>query len=118
MKVRLFLQETIEDFADNHSNGRKLFVAWLTAIKNAEWEEPIDITKTVKGNLLSNGSNRVVFDLGGNSSNAFRIICSYKFRFYYKKSDTYKIHLYVNWIGTHEEYNRLTEVQKLIISTY
>lgn len=118
MKVRLFLQETIEDFADNHANGKKLLTAWLTAIKNADWEEPIDITKTVKGNLLGNGSNRVVFDVGGNSSNAFRIICSYKFGNYYKKSGIYKMHLYVNWIGTHEKYNSLTEKQKLGISIY
>ena len=118
MKVRLFLQETIEDFADNHANGKRLFVAWLTAVNNADWNDPIDITATVKANLLGNGSNRVVFDIGGNSSNAFRIICSYKFSFYYKKSDTYKVHLYVNWIGTHEEYNALTEERKLTISSY
>ena len=118
MKVRLFLQETIEDFADNHANGKKLLLACLTAIKNADWDEPNDITNTVKGNLLGNGSDRVVFDIGGNSSNAFRIICEYKFGCYYKKSDTYKVHLYVNWIGTHEQYNALTEKQKLNISIY
>lgn len=65
MKVRLFLQGTIEDFANHHASGKKLFASFLTVIKNAEWEEPGDITKTVKGNLLSNGSDRVVFDIGG-----------------------------------------------------
>ena len=118
MKVRLFLQDTIEDFADNHASGKKLFVSWLTAIKYADWEEPIDITNTVKGNLLGNGSNRVVFDIGGNGSNSFRIICSFQFGFYYKKSETYKMHLFVNWIGTHEEYNALSNEQKLNISIY
>jgi mRNA interferase HigB len=118
MRVRLFLQETIEDFANNHASGKKLFMACLTAIKNADWEEPNDITDTIKGNLLGNGSNRVVFDIGGNGNNAFRIICEYQFGLYYKKSDTHKIHLYVNWIGTHEQYNALTEYQKLTISDY
>jgi mRNA interferase HigB len=118
MKVRLFLQDTVEDFADKHSTGKKLFVGWINAIKGADWNEPLDITRTVKGNLIGNGSDRVVFDIGGNSSNSFRIICSYQFGFYYKKSKEYKIHLFVNWIGTHEEYNRLTEERKLTISDY
>ena|ERR1044072_4704131 len=118
MKVRLYLQETIEAFADNHANGKKLFESWFTAINNADWKEPNDITKTAKGNLLGNGSDRVVFDIGGNSSNAFRIICGYKFGLYYKKSKTYKMHLFVNWVGTHEEYNALTDEQKRTINRY
>jgi mRNA interferase HigB len=118
MKVRLFLQETIEEFADNHANGKKHFTNWLTAIKEVEWEEPNHITISLNGNLLGNGSDRVVFDIGGNGRNAFRIICSYRFGLYYKKSNTYKVHLYVNWIGTHEEYNALTEEQKTTISIY
>ena len=118
MKVKLFLQETVEDFADNHSTGKKIFVGWLNVIKNADWNEPLDMTNSVKGNLLGNGSNRVVFDIGGNGSNSFRIICEYLFGQYYKKSETYKVHLYVNWIGTHEEYNRLTPAEKLTINRY
>lgn len=118
MKVRLFRQDTIEEFAENHANGKKHFKGFLTAIKYADWEEPADITNTVKGNLLGNGSNRVVFDIGGNGSNAFRIICEYKFGLYYKKIDVFKVHLYVNWIGTHEAYNKIGEKEKLTISIY
>lgn len=40
MKVRLFLKETIEEFAENHANGKKHFANWLTVIKEVEWEEP------------------------------------------------------------------------------
>jgi len=118
MKVKLFLQETIEEFADRHANGRLHFKNFLTAIKNADWLEPTDITNTVKGNLLGNGSDRVVFDIGGNGRNAYRIICGYKFGLYYRKSQTYKAHLYVNWVGTHEEYNSLSEKDKLTISQH
>lgn len=115
MKVRLFLEETIEEFAENHANGKKHFDGFLTAIKKADWQEPIDITTSIRANLIANGSNRVVFDIGGNGNNAFRIICEYLFGCYYKKSKSYKVHLYVNWIGTHEEYNALTEEQKRTI---
>lgn len=118
MKVRLIRQDTVEEFAENHAGGKNLFKAWINAIKHADWKEPNDITKTVKGNLLGNGSDRIVFDVGGNGKNSFRIICEYLFGCFYKKSDTKKVHLYVTWIGTHEEYNRLTENEKLTISDY
>jgi len=118
MRVRLFLESTINEFAEDHANGRKLFDNLLILLKNADWEEPNDITKTIKGNLLGNGSNRVVLDIGGNGRNAFRIICEYKFGCYYIKTDITKVHLYVNWIGTHEEYNSLSEKEKLTISAY
>jgi mRNA interferase HigB len=118
MIVRLFREDTIEDFASSHANGKKHFTAFLTAIRGANWSEPNDIRNSVNSNLLGNGSNRVVFDIGGNGNNAFRIICEYLFDCYYKKSDSYKVHLYVNWIGTHEEYNRLTEEEKLKVNDY
>lgn len=118
MKVRLLREDTIDEFSGNHANGKKHFSAFLKLVKGAEWNTPEDITDLINGNLLGNGSNRVVFDLGGNGRNAFRIICGYKFGCYYKKSNTYKVHLYVNWIGTHEDYNALTEEDKLTICDY
>src|SRR5690348_951506 len=63
MKVRLFRQDTVEDFADDHSNAKKHFTGWLLTLKYADWEEPADITASLKGNLLAGGSNRVVFDI-------------------------------------------------------
>jgi mRNA-degrading endonuclease HigB of HigAB toxin-antitoxin module len=66
----------------------------------------VDIVRTFKGNLL--GGNRVIVDLGGNGSNAFRMICTFIFR---KK----EVLLYVNWIGTHEAYNALSLDDKMTI---
>jgi mRNA interferase HigB len=111
MRVRLQLRLTVEKFADNHSNGKNHFYKWLAVIEDADWEEPKDMLKTYAGNLLSNGSNRVIFDIGGNGRNAYRMICEYVF-------GRKLIRLYVNWIGTHEQYNALTEQQKRTISDY
>jgi mRNA interferase HigB len=52
--------------------------------------------------LLGNGSNRVVFDIGGNN---YRMICSYYF-----SSST--VHLFVKWIGTHSDYDKLCKERK------
>jgi mRNA interferase HigB len=111
MRVRLLRRDTIEEFANNHANGKIHFNNWLAALKYADWEEPQDIIYTYRGNLLGNDSNRVVFDIGGNGRNAFRLICEYRF-------GLRCVHIYVNWIGTHEEYNALSNQQKRTITNY
>jgi mRNA interferase HigB len=117
MKVRLLRPDTVEEFAEDHANGASLFKGWLKTIREADWDEPNDIRLSTKSNLLGNGSTRVVFDIGGNGPNSYRIICEYLFGCQYKNS-VKKVHLYVNWIGTHEKYNDLTEQEKLTISRY
>lgn len=79
MKVKLYREDTIEEYAAAHANGKRHFANWLTAIRRADWNEPADITRKLRGNLLGNGSDRVVFDIGGNGSNSFRIICDFIF---------------------------------------
>jgi len=109
MRVRLLTKDPVEDFADNHANGRKHFNKWLIEVKYADWTVPEDLLKTYTGNLL--GNNRVVFDLGGNGRNAFRMICTFIF-------GRRKVRLYVNWIGTHEEYNSLSAEEKMTVWNY
>ena len=98
MRVRLIKKKTIEDFALQNANSRSSFKLWLSIIKLADWEIPEDITATFSSaDLLGNGSNRVVFDIGGNN---YRMICKYHF------SKTL-VHLYIKWIGSHSEYDKL-----------
>lgn len=118
MRVKLFLQRSIEDYIVNHANGKRHFLSWLKSIKEADWNEPADITKVINGNLLGRGSNRVIFDVGGNGQNAFRIICQYKFNCPHSQGKIMKVHLYINWVGTHEEYNRLSDDVKRTIEMY
>lgn len=104
MRVRLLRKDSVEDFMLNHANGKKHFEKLLSALEFADWETPKDITSTFSGNLL--GEKRVVFDVGGNSKNAFRMICTFEF-------GIKLVRLYVNWIGTHEEYNSLSNKNKM-----
>jgi mRNA interferase HigB len=98
MKVHLIRKETIEHFARQNARSRSSFQEWLTKLKYADWENPEDIQATFSSaDLLGNGSDRVVFDIGGNN---YRMICRYWF-------GTTRIHVYVKWIGTHGEYNGL-----------
>jgi len=69
-------------------------------LKKSDWVLPNDIIDTFgSADLLGNGSNRVVFDIGGNN---YRMICKYHF-------GASKVHLFINWIGTHAEYTQLCD---------
>ena len=58
----------------------------------------MDIKDTfASADLLGRGSDRVVFNIGGNN---YRIIAKYYF-------GQEKVHLFIKWIGTHSEYNEL-----------
>jgi len=110
MRVHLIKQQTLEDFSGQNARSRSSIRIWLTLIKFADWNEPADIKKTFPAaDLLGNGTNRVVFDIGGNN---FRLITKY---FFGKK----EVHLFVCWIGTHAEYDDLCKGNKqYTISNY
>ena len=57
----------------------------------------IQIENTRVVNKSGKGTNRLIFNVGGNE---YRILCKYQFG---KKM----VHLFVLWIGTHAEYDKL-----------
>lgn len=98
MKVHLIRKETIESYAEKNARSKSSFKVWLTVVKFADWQTPEAIKDTFgAADLLGNGTNRVVFDSGGNN---YRMICKYAFG----KS---QVHLFVCWIGTHAQYDKL-----------
>lgn len=97
MKVHLIKRQTVETYATTHARSRS-FALWLTAVKYADWNTPADIQQTFNSaDLLGNGSNRVVFDIGGNY---YRLIARYVF-------GERQVHLFVCWAGTHAGYDKL-----------
>jgi len=103
MKVHLVKEQTIADYCAGHAGSKAGFGEWLAKMKRADWNTAADIQATFgSADLLGQGSERVVFDIGGNS---FRMICRYKF------SKT-MIHTSIKWIGTHAEYDKLCGTDK------
>lgn len=87
----------MEDFKTANAGSKVALDEFLEKLKSADWELPEDIQSTFpSADLLGKGSKRVVFDIGGNK---YRMICGYTF----KK----EVHLFVKWIGTHAEYDKL-----------
>ena len=103
MKVHLVKKQTIEDYTKDNARSRPSFRLWLLTLNSADWNDPEDILKTFGAtDLLGNGSDRAVFDVGGNN---YRMICHYVF-------GENQAHLFVCWIGTHAEYSKLCKENK------
>lgn len=98
MKLHLIKKQSIEDFVLENAQSRAAFETWLTIIKEVDWTKPNDIKATFSSaDILGKGSNRVVFNIGGNN---YRMLCAYHF-------GNMNIHLFIKWIGTHAQYSKL-----------
>jgi len=98
MKVHLIKEQTIDNFVRDHARSKSSFDNWLLNLKKADWRSPEGIRETYPtADLLRNGSERIVFDIGGNN---YRMICKYFF-------GPNRVHLSICWIGTHAEYTHL-----------
>jgi mRNA interferase HigB len=103
MRVHLIKRETVEKFAKENAPSRPAFKFWLLTVNGADWDSPEDILGTFgSADLLGNGSNRAVFDIGGNN---YRMICHFVF-------GEKQVHLFVCWISTHAEYSKLCKEKK------
>lgn len=110
MKIHLIKRQTLEAFKSRHARSRTSLDDWFEKLSYADWNGPGDIQSTYNSaDLLGNGSSRVVFDIAGNN---YRMICKYAF-------GKRQIHLFVCWMGTHAEYDRLCRSgQQYVINIY
>jgi mRNA interferase HigB len=110
MKVHLIRKETIEAFAKYNAQSRVSFADWLSKIKFADWASPGDMQSVFPAtDLLGKGSNRAVFNIGGNK---YRMIAKYVF-------GVKQVHLFICWIGTHAEYDTLCNAgEQYTVSDY
>ena len=110
MKIHLIRKQTIERYIAVNVQSKSAFANWLSIIKWVEWKEPYDIISTFNSaDIVGEGSERVVFNIGGNK---YRMICSYHF-------GKQKVHLFIKWIGTHSEYTKMcTEGKQYTIDAY
>ena len=101
MKLHLVKRQTIEDYSTKQQRSAVSFAAWLQLALASDWEKPVDFQRTFNtADLLGKSSHRVIFNIGGNN---YRMICKYHFG---KK----RVHLFVLWIGTHAEYDKICRV--------
>jgi mRNA interferase HigB len=103
MKIHLVKKQTIETFVRYHPGIRNSVRYWQLVVKGADWGSPGDIVNTFgSADLLGNGCDRVVFDIGGNN---YRMICHYVF-------GEKEVHLFICWMGSHADYTKLCRENK------
>ncbi len=110
MRVHLVKKQTIENFVSKNARSRVSFNSWTAVLKLADWVELSEIVGTFNSaDILGRSSDRVVFNIGGNN---YRMICTYHF-------GIKKIHLFVNWLGTHAQYEKVcNKGEQYTISKY
>lgn len=90
----------LREYFGQEPKSRAALVEWHGKVKKAEWKNFADMRKTF--NSVDNvGNDRFVFNIKGNH---YRIVAIVIFQI--KK-------VYIRWIGNHNEYDRLKEINEL-----
>jgi len=86
----------INIFADKHSASKAALNNWYQIVKEADWEKFNDVRNTF-GSVDAVGNDRYVFNIKGND---YRLIAMI---FFDKRT------VYIRFIGTHAEYDKLKD---------
>jgi len=102
--VHIITKKHITEYADKNPWYKRSLEEWLSLAKKSTWNMPQDIVDTfgTKATDLI-GNNRVVIDIKGNH---IRIIAKYQIHAKLNKSQ-----LYIKWIGSHSEYDKLNKTR-------
>jgi mRNA interferase HigB len=92
--MRVISRKPLKNFAEEHSKAKSPLDAWYREVKEAEWKNFADI-RAHFGSADVVAGNRVIFDIGGN-----------KYRLVVKVAYQIGV-LYVKFIGTHKEYDKV-----------
>lgn len=92
--MRLIAKKTIVNFYGVYATAKGSLEAFIEEVKTADWEKPSDVIATYPTADVITGK-RFVFNIKGNS---YRLVADIEFQIK---------QVYIVWIGTHAEYNKL-----------
>lgn len=99
--MRLITAKTLEEFAERHSECRQAIENWRAVVEASVWPDAAAVRRTLGASARPIGTNRVVFKINGN---AFRLIAEVR---YADPARGFAGIVYVQFIGTHAEYDRI-----------
>jgi mRNA interferase HigB len=98
--MRIIARRTLREFVGSlagHKDQKAVRAAldgWFAEVRKADWKASSDVKKSdARASILS--ADRIVFDIKGGG---YRLIAAVDFE---------KRIVWVKWIGTHEEYDRI-----------
>lgn len=92
--MRIFTEQTIRKFAEQHPEALVALQVWTTVVKSSLWGCYADVKKDFN-TVDAVGNQHYVFDIMGNH---FRIVAVIKFTIGF---------VYIRFIGTHKEYEKI-----------
>lgn len=96
--MRIVAKKTIVAFYTRHADARVALEDWYEKVEAAEWENFAQL-RMAFSSADHVGNKRIVFNIKGND---YRLVAIVLFKI--KK-------VYVRFIGTHQEYDKLSEEQ-------
>ena len=95
--MRIIARSALREFCQRHSAAEEALQAWYDETNQAQWQRSADI-RVIYQNASFLANNRVVFNIRGNR---YRLIT----QIHYNTGI-----VYVRFVGTHAEYDRIDAV--------
>ena len=92
--MRIIAKRTLREFWEQETRAEQPLKAWYAIAAKADWSSPSEV-KAMYGNASMVGSDRVVFNIGGNR---YRLVVRF---------DHPRRLGFVRFVGTHAEYDRI-----------
>lgn len=96
--MRIFTERTLREYWERHNVAGPSLRAWLKHTEQARWSSPLQVKADYpSASIISN--NRVVFNIKGND---YRLVVHINYL---------KGLVYIRFIGTHAEYDRINAAE-------
>lgn len=92
--MRIFTEKTLKEYIERYPDAKTAVQEWVETVKRSEWKCLPDVRKSFNS-VDYVGNQRYVFNIKGNK---YRIVAVIKFTIGF---------VYVRFIGTHSEYDRI-----------
>lgn len=98
--MRIVAKKALVLFYTAHAGAKTALEDWYEKTEDADWDDYSQLKQTFNS-ADSVGNRRVVFNIKGNQYRLVAIVL-------------YKIKMvYVRFIGTHDEYNHITDIENI-----
>ena len=92
--MRIIAKKTLAKYWEKEPLAKSSLEQWYKSVEKAQWSNPNDL-KAQFGNASIIDNTRVIFNIHGNK---YRLIVDIEYRYYA---------VFIAWIGTHSEYNKI-----------
>ena len=98
--MRIIAKSTLVEYYTDHPQAKQPLEDWYETTKRAEWHNLNDIRATFN-TVDYVGNDRYLFNIKGND---YRLIVVIRFA---------KERVYIRFIGTHAEYDKITDIKNI-----